>query len=289
MGVERRPRLHFSCVHFSGCSDRNLTLDITQQKTQAGPCKRAPHFLKKTVPRTGFTLIELLVVIAIISLLVSILLPSLQKAKELAKRTVCSANVHNFSLAMMMYCQENDGYYPTSGGQAAGDLRVPTLKTDNWINLLAPYLDDNPRVYRCWYDTPVGSVWACPSNEDIPRIGDFLNWPSYGVNWFVTGFYNPLYGRTTSYRVDEITEPDRVPLMSENDNPWGCFPNHVLDTYGEGYHPWPHRHQDGDHFLFANGSLEWIPRLEPEDTDATLTWRIYLQSSHFSGYGKWWK
>ena len=42
----------------------------------------------------GFTLIELLVVIAIISLLVSILIPSLKRAKELARRAVCASNLH---------------------------------------------------------------------------------------------------------------------------------------------------------------------------------------------------
>lgn len=62
--------------------------------------------------RKGFTLIELLVVIAIISLLVSILLPSLQQAKELAKATVCMTLLASIAKAMAMYADDNDGYYP---------------------------------------------------------------------------------------------------------------------------------------------------------------------------------
>ncbi len=65
--------------------------------------------------RHGFTLIELLVVIAIISLLVSILLPSLTKARELARRTVCAANLRSVGIAYQMYVQDHDGMGPFSG------------------------------------------------------------------------------------------------------------------------------------------------------------------------------
>ena len=60
----------------------------------------------------GFTLIELLVVIAIISLLVSILIPSLSKAKELARRTVCAANLHSVGLALVQYGHDCNDAYP---------------------------------------------------------------------------------------------------------------------------------------------------------------------------------
>ncbi|MBN2063466.1 MAG: type II secretion system protein [Sedimentisphaerales bacterium] len=59
--------------------------------------------------RKGFTLIELLVVIGIIALLVSILMPALSRAKELAKRTVCSANLKGIGTATGIYMNENRG------------------------------------------------------------------------------------------------------------------------------------------------------------------------------------
>jgi len=64
--------------------------------------------------KKAFTLIELLVVIAIISLLVSILLPSLQQAKELAKKTVCMSNLKQIGMAYQYY-HENTSVCPRLG------------------------------------------------------------------------------------------------------------------------------------------------------------------------------
>ncbi len=71
--------------------------------------------LRKTVNRrrkTGFTLIELLVVISIIAILISILLPALAKARELANRAVCMANVRGIIQAMTVYAQSNNSTFP---------------------------------------------------------------------------------------------------------------------------------------------------------------------------------
>ena len=60
------------------------------------------------IKKNGFTLIELLVVISIIALLLSILMPALQLAKEAGKRVVCLNNQKQLSLGWTMYAGEND-------------------------------------------------------------------------------------------------------------------------------------------------------------------------------------
>ena len=64
--------------------------------------------------KKGFTLIELLVVIAIIALLLAILIPSLKKAQRVAQFVICKTNLNQYSLAMHMYLDDNDGTYPSA-------------------------------------------------------------------------------------------------------------------------------------------------------------------------------
>ncbi len=89
----------------------------------------------------GFTLIELLVVIAIIALLVSILLPSLQRARELAKRAVCAANLHGVGQSLALYQGENDDRWPW----------IELNDSDSDAHFTAPagtYFDEDPRTTR---------------------------------------------------------------------------------------------------------------------------------------------
>jgi len=69
------------------------------------PCR---HFRRQR----GFTLVELLVVIGIIAVLISLLLPSLNKAREAAKRTMCLSNLHQIHLMLVMYANANKDQVP---------------------------------------------------------------------------------------------------------------------------------------------------------------------------------
>ncbi len=71
--------------------------------------------------RSGFTLIELLVVVAIIALLISILLPSLARAKKQAQKTACASNLHGIGIGINTYGNEYDNNLPTETARGYDD------------------------------------------------------------------------------------------------------------------------------------------------------------------------
>jgi prepilin-type N-terminal cleavage/methylation domain-containing protein/prepilin-type processing-associated H-X9-DG protein len=110
--------------------------------------------------RSGFTLIELLVVIAIIALLVSILLPSLAKARELAWQVTCMTNLDSIGNAANMYAADNDDYVPRDF-----DARIDTHYF--FATRLSPYFSGKEFDLANEND---GTNW----NADYPKIYDEL-------------------------------------------------------------------------------------------------------------------
>ena len=65
--------------------------------------------------RSGFTLTELLIVSAMISILGVLLVPALSTANETSKAAVCLGNMHQWGLAISMYCEDYNDYFPPEG------------------------------------------------------------------------------------------------------------------------------------------------------------------------------
>ncbi len=128
---------------------------------------------------SGFTLIELLVTIAILAILASLLLPALARAKDAGKRAVCTSNVKQLVIAMQMYLNDNDDYFPAAN--MFGDfhdeewLRWNPLRTgisvkpQDRLNLLTtgivPYLARfSTNLFDCPADTKLSRYRRKPSS-----------------------------------------------------------------------------------------------------------------------------
>lgn len=97
--------------------------------------------VQQTKPSAGFTLIELLVVIAIISILATILLPSLSKAMDLAKGANCIANLRGLGTTIAYYSQDNNGVLPSSVKYVG--------YYQGWWFYIRDYVDDDPALLEC--------------------------------------------------------------------------------------------------------------------------------------------
>ncbi len=194
----------------------------------------------------AFTLIELLVVIAIIALLISILLPSLSRARELAKRTVCSANQRGIGQSMYIYAQDSQaGEFPAysiphpasniRGFYNAGDRIVdtppsttgtPSVTVDLWM--LVRQNSSTPKQFICpsttdqqdpaqdvaaYYDflTSTGMSYAYQQQHD----GNVAN----GVRKMITGSSEPIFpvfADSNPYIKGQVTKTPTADRKSAN-------------------------------------------------------------------------
>lgn len=102
----------------------------------------------------GFTLIELLVVVAIIALLVAILIPSLQQARELAIQAVCASNQHQMVLALILYTHDYQAALPPSSWRVPWGGQANVLRGEVFDTLLEAY-------------GTAGEMWFCPNTVEF--------------------------------------------------------------------------------------------------------------------------
>lgn len=124
----------------------------------------------------GFTLIELLVVIAIIALLMSILMPSLRKARNAARDVVCRSNLKQWIYILSMYTDNYEGSFPPGWWTPRG----------MWMSRMRPYYTDR-KICLCPKATKLQS--------DGNPAGPFVAWGIYGA----PNYYSPAWGDKGDY------------------------------------------------------------------------------------------
>ena len=135
--------------------------------------------------KKGFTLIELLVVIAIIALLLSILMPSLRKAKGLARDVVCRSNLKQWGLIWQMYCNNYDGLFPSNQRETQGPR-------GEWVISLRKEWKSRDKILVCPSATKIttetfgklNTTYEMPEMRTITTSGEDTDpeFCSYGMN-----------------------------------------------------------------------------------------------------------
>jgi prepilin-type N-terminal cleavage/methylation domain-containing protein/prepilin-type processing-associated H-X9-DG protein len=163
----------------------------------------------------AFTLVELLVVIGIIAVLIAVLLPTLQKARESAQLTACLSNIRQINIASQMYATEYNGFLPRYSEGVPISVRPASLSDTtagkampvwvwNWTGLTFKYMGRSSKVYQCpsryWKQDASGRA----GGYFYPDATDAAAGQRYGpvkVSYQVNGFgndlnadYNPLNG-----------------------------------------------------------------------------------------------
>jgi prepilin-type N-terminal cleavage/methylation domain-containing protein/prepilin-type processing-associated H-X9-DG protein len=129
----------------------------------------------------GFTLVELLVVIGIIAVLISILLPALNRARESSNSAKCLSNLKQIATAMLLYANANKGVVVPAGYQSVGGTDYGSLQ--QWYGILMNdrYLPA-PKVTNSALDAmTVSSVLKCPSGIDAVAIAPSTATPQLGL------------------------------------------------------------------------------------------------------------
>ena len=175
------------------------TPKIRPHPNPSSPAKRGAHRR-----REGFTLIEVLVVIAIISILAALLLPALAGAKDRARQSQCLSEFRQWGLAMKMYVNDNEDYFPRERGVNNTNpwpVVAAATNADVWYNALPPELSKLPAAY-----------YATNSQMDFYFPESFFACPSTKFDPASAGAY-PNFSRAMNSRLIIANAPTRITVV----------------------------------------------------------------------------
>lgn len=227
--------------------------------------------------KKAFTLIELLVVIAIIAVLVSILVPTLIKVKEIARRSICAANLHHHYLALSMYGADYRGAAFTFSHFAA-DYYIDPVAARQLLPKYYGMIESTRGGVKMFYYDNKTEIWLCPAFSNyLPRVyGGYSakDWwekvggPGNGAGYYTIGYElhtnmgntimsAQLFKQIEIRRMDEVAAADKVlmtDIASQTNADWSV----AVSGFGT-----PHRDlqnfdkPSGMNVLYLRGDVKW--------------------------------
>lgn len=227
---------------------------------QAGCCRLYQE------DRIAFTLIELLVVLSIISVLGTLLLPVLNRARLKAHGVICLSNLRQWGLATHLYASDHNDLLPPEGTPNPSDRA-----TNNGWYIQLPRQMGLPRYHDMPWRTnenvhPGRTVWLCPSN---PRRSNGRNLFHYCLNEYVNGTGEENLPTTLT----TIARPSSMVWLFDSKNlPAVGFWNFVhtnlhmgganlsfLDGHASRFQKWEYWDEAADRARTDNVEIRWIP------------------------------
>ncbi len=213
--------------------------------------------------RLCFTLIELLVVVAIIAMLIAILIPSLGKARDQAKATVCLSNLRQMGLSLTLYAADFQERFPSSSCHFSQEKD----KENWWLYVLQPY-SKTQLLYRCPSDKSKDFLdWLNPP--------PFAEWKDHRLSSFVT---NGLIEDMVHGHVSRVPRPADVIYVAElaEGSNFNNVDHFHAEDWGFGGDPnndiAQKRHSGRSHYLFVDAHVAAMKLVETWEPNVVNLW-----------------